>query len=256
MNKTALITGASKGIGLEMARLHASSKGNLVLTARSEKELLEIKSELEAQFPINVYVIAKDLSSPDAPKALFDEIKRQHIEVDYLINNAGFGDYGYFSDTEWVRYRQMIDLNVSALTELCYLFGKDWKGRKPGKILNVASTAAFQPGPKMAVYFATKAYVLSFSEAVGQELNKQGISVTALCPGPTATYFMEDSRMKASGMVKRQKLPTPVQVAEYGYKAMLKGKAVAVHGTMNRVIANANRFLPRKWVVKLTAKLL
>lgn len=256
MRDIALITGASKGIGFELAKIHASKGGDLVLTARNEEELLKIKTQFEKEYSVKIWVIAKDLSIEGASQSLFDEVKQRQIDVDILINNAGFGDYGFFCNTDWERYRQMLDLNIIALTQLCHLFLSDWKGRKQGKILNVASTAAFQPGPKMAVYFATKAFVLSLSQAIRQEVKKDRISVTALCPGPTATFFMEDSQMKASGMVKGKKLPSAKDVAIYGYRAMLKGKPVAIHGTMNRIIANLSRFLPRSWVVSSVDKIM
>lgn len=256
MRDIALITGASKGIGFELAKIHASKGGDLVLTARNEEELLKIKTQFEKEYSVKIWVIAKDLSIEGASQSLFDEVKQRQIDVDILINNAGFGDYGFFCNTDWERYRQMLDLNIIALTQLCHLFLSDWKGRKQGKIINVASTAAFQPGPKMAVYFATKAFVLSLSQAIRQEVKKDRISVTALCPGPTATFFMEDSQMKASGMVKGKKLPSAKDVAIYGYRAMLKGKPVAIHGTMNRIIANLSRFLPRSWVVSSVDKIM
>lgn len=256
IKKVAFITGASKGIGLEIARIHAVHGNNLVLTARSLHDLQKIKAGFESEYPITVTIIAKDLSVGGAVKEIFNEIKQQNIDVDYLVNNAGFGDYGYFADTNWDRYNSMINLNISALTELCHLFISDWQGRKAGKILNVASTAAFQPGPKMAVYFATKAYVLSLSQAIGQEVRKEGITVTAFCPGPTNTNFMDDSQMIVSRMVAGHKLPTPEDVARRAYKAMMRGKPVAIHGTKNRIMANLNRFVPRSWATTVTDKLL
>ena len=256
MKKVAFITGASKGIGLEIARIHAAHGDDLILTARSLHDLQEIKTHFECEYPVKVTIIAKDLSMAGSAEEVFDEIKQQHIDVDYLVNNAGFGDYGYFADTNWDRYSAMINLNISSLTELCHLFISDWQGRKAGKILNVASTAAFQPGPKMAVYFATKAYVLSFSQAIGQEVKKDGITITAFCPGPTNTNFMDDSQMIVSRMVAGHKLPAPKEVARCAYKAMISGKSVAIHGTKNRIMANLNRFVPRSWATKITDKLL
>lgn len=256
MKKVAFITGASKGIGLEIARIHAAHGDDLVLIARSLHDLQEIKTGFENEYPVKVTIIAKDLSVAGAAEEVFNEIKQRNIDVDYLVNNAGFGDYGYFADTDWTRYSAMINLNISALTELCHLFISDWQGQKAGKILNIASTAAFQPGPKMAVYFVTKAYVLSFSQAIGREVKKEGITVTAFCPGPTHTNFMDDSQMIVSKMVAGRKLPTPEEVAQCAYKAMMRGKSVAIHGTMNRILANLNRFVPRSWSTAVTDKLL
>ena len=256
MNSTALITGASKGIGAELARIFASKNTNLALVARSEKELTDLKEQLETQFGISVMVITKDLAKPESVQEVFDEIKSAGVEVDYLVNNAGFGDFGTLTHTDWKRYEQMINLNVSALSHLCYLFAKEWQGRKSGKIMNVASTAAFQPGPKMAVYFASKSYVLSFSQAIGNELRQYGITVTALCPGPTETNFLEAAHMQPNGLLMGRKLPSAKDVAQFGYKAMMKGKPVAIHGFLNRFVANFVRFLPRKMVVKLSEKVL
>ncbi len=256
MKKVAFITGASKGIGLEIARIHAAHGDDLVLSSRSLPDLQEIKTKFENDYPVNVAIFAKDLSVTGAAEELYHEIKEHHIDVDYLINNAGFGDYGYFAATRLSRYNNMINLNISALTTLCHLFIRDWQGRKTGKILNVASTAAFQPGPKMAVYFATKAYVLNFSQAIGRELKKEGITVTAFCPGPTNTNFMDDSQMIVSRMVAGRKLPAPEEVAQCAYTAMIRGKSVAIHGTMNRLLANLNRFVPRNWATAVSDKLL
>lgn len=173
------------------------------------------------------------------------------------MNNAGFGDFGYFSDTEWERHEQMIALNISALSQLCHLFIQDWIPRKSGRILNVASTAAFQPGPRMSVYFASKSYVTSFSQAIGHELRKHGITVTALCPGPVSTNFGKAARMQhPNGILKDMKTPSPKEVVEFGYKAMMKRKPLVIQGALNRMVANSIRFMPRKWLVNLSAKLI
>lgn len=256
MNKTALITGASKGIGRELALLFAEKRCHLVLVARSEKELIQFKKELEEQFPVTVLVLVNDLSLPEAAQELFDEIKGREIDPDYLVNNAGFGDYGAFADTSWERYEKMIALNVTTLTHLTHLFVNDWRGRKHGRILNISSTAAFQPGPMMAVYFATKAFVLHLSEAIGDELKEDHITVTALCPGPTDTHFGEESKMNASQLVKNVKIAGAREVALLGFNAMMKGKPVAIHGAMNRLVPFAIRFMPRKWVTRLSAKVM
>ncbi len=249
---TALITGASNGIGLELARTHASHGDNLVLVARNLAKLNEIKVELEQRYHIKVYNIGKDLSQPNAAQEVYDETKQQNIQVDYLINNAGFGDFGLFYETDWNKELQMINLNITTLTQFTKLYLRDMVTRRSGKIMNVASTAAFQSGPTMAVYYATKAYVLSFSEAIDNEVRDKGVTVTTLCPGATESGFQAAAAMEESALVKGRKLPTSKEVADYGYKAMMKGKTVAIHGLMNAIMANAVRFLPRAWVVKIT----
>jgi len=253
--KTALITGASSGIGKELAFIHASKNGNLVLVARNIEKLNLIKNELENKYGISVYVIKKDLSLTDSALEVYNEIKKQQIKVDYLINNAGFGDFGFFIDNNWIKEQQMINLNITTLTHLCKLFLKDMVKRGHGKIMNVASTAAFQPGPTMAVYYATKAYVLHFTEAVANEVEKTGVSITALCPGATASGFQAAAKMEDSNLVKGKRLPTSKQVAKYGYKSMLRGKRVAIHGFKNYLLANSIRFTPRSLVIKIVRKL-
>jgi uncharacterized protein len=253
MFKTALITGASSGIGFELAYIHASKGDNLVLVARNEERLKELKVTLEKQFCINVYIIAKDLSLPNSPQEVFDETNNHHIQIDYLINNAGRGDYGYFKDTDWDKEFKMIQLNVVALTHLTKLYVNQMLVRKEGKILNIASVAAFQPGPKMAVYFATKSFVLNFSEAIHQEVSKHGITVTTLCPGPTNTGFFDAAGMSKIPFFNQNNLPIAKDVALCGYQAMMKGKQVVIHGFVNKIMVFLVRFTPRTWVVKIAA---
>lgn len=252
---TALITGASNGIGLELAKVHAAKGDNLVLVARNKSKLDELKSEWEKQYKVSVYTIGKDLSLANAAQEVFDETQNQKIQVDYLINNAGFGDFGMFYETDWNKELQMINLNITTLTQFTKLYLKEMVKRRSGKIMNVASTAAFQSGPTMAVYYATKAYVLSFSEAIDNEVSDKGVTVTALCPGATESGFQAAAAMEESALVKGRKLPTSKEVAEYGYKAMMQGKTVAIHGLMNWIMANSVRFTPRAWVVKITRKI-
>lgn len=252
---TALITGASNGIGLELAKVHASKGGNLVLVARNKSKLEELKTQLEQQYKIKVYIIGKDLSANNAAQEVYDETQKQNIQIDYLINNAGFGDFGMFAETDWNKELQMINLNITTLTQFTKLYLQDMVKRRNGKIMNVASTAAFQSGPTMAVYYATKAYVLSFSEAIDNEVSDKGVTVTALCPGATESGFQAAAAMEESNLVKGKKLPTSKEVAEYGYAAMLKGKTVAIHGFMNWFLANSVRFMPRALVVKVTRKM-
>lgn len=253
--KTALITGASGGIGLELAKIHASKGGNLVLAARNKPALDELKNQLEQQYGVAVHTIGTDLSAPGAAQQVYTNVQQNNIVTDYLINNAGFGDFGLFHESDWNKQQQMISLNIMALTHLCHLFLGDMVQRRSGRIMNVASTAAFQPGPTMAVYYATKAYVLNFSEAIDNEVRDKGITVTALCPGATQSGFQSAANMEDSALVKGRRLPSSAEVAAYGYEAMLKGKTVAIHGTMNALMANSVRFVPRAWVVKITRKI-
>jgi short-subunit dehydrogenase len=254
--KTALITGASAGIGMELARVLAKAGHSLVLVARSEEKLSDLKSELEKNHKVKVDYLVKDLSEKNSCREVYEVIQQSKIEVDVLINNAGFGDFGDFSTANWEKLDKMIQLNVSALTQLTKLFLPQMIAHRYGRIMNVASVAAFQPGPFMAVYFATKAYVLSFSEALNGELKDSGVTVTALCPGPTESNFMEVSNMSESTLVKGRKFPSSLSVAEYGYRSMMNGKPVAIHGTGNYFLANLNRFVPRNWVVGIARKLM
>lgn len=182
MNNSALITGATGGIGLELAKIHASKGDNLVLVARNKAKLEEIKLEFEALYHVKVMVIAKDLSKVNAAQEVYNQTTTEQIKIDFLINNAGFGDFGMFVETDWFKESEMIALNIVALTQLTKLYAQDMISNEFGRIMNVASIAAFLPGPKMAIYYATKAYVLSFSEAIANEMADQGVTVTTLCP--------------------------------------------------------------------------
>ena len=252
MSKTALITGASGGIGLELARIHAQNGGNLVLVARNKIKLDAIKSEFESKYHITVLVISMDLAVTDAARELFDAVQKQNIKVDYLINNAGFGDYGLFAETDWEKESRMIQLNIATLTQLTRLFLPEMIHNGGGKIMNLGSTASFQPLPLMAVYAATKAFVLSFSEAINNELAGKGITVSALCPGLTESGFVDAAAMNQSKMANSKKLPTSQEVAEFGYNAMMEGKAVAIHGFKNKTLANLGKLAPRSLVVKMS----
>jgi len=255
MKNTALITGASSGIGYELAKIHASENGDLVLVARSENKLLALKEEILKINPVKVEIIVKDLSKDNAAQEVYDILKEKSIDVNYLVNNAGFGDYGFFHETNWEKEAQMIDLNMKALTHFTKLFVKDMINRGEGKILNVASTAAFQPGPLMAIYYATKHYVLAFSEAIANELKGTGVTVSTLCPGPTESGFVDAASLSESKLFQRMTLATSKEVAEYGYKKMLKGKTVAIHGVMNRIMANSSRFVPRNLITGIVRKM-
>jgi short-subunit dehydrogenase len=252
--KTALITGASSGIGYELAKVFAKKNIDLVLTARSEGKLFEIKDELENEYGISVIIIPLDLSDYQNSLKIYELLKAKKITVEYLINNAGFGDYGFFHESDWQKQEQMINLNITALTYLTHLFLKDMVARKSGKIMNVSSTAAFQPGPLMTVYYATKAFVQNFSEALANEVKGFGVTITALCPGPTESNFQAAAEMSDSPLFKR-KMPTSLDVAEYGFKAMMAGKTVAIHGVQNKILHKIVRFSPRKLVTSAVRKI-
>ncbi|HEY6160719.1 MAG TPA: SDR family oxidoreductase [Bacteroidia bacterium] len=253
MKQTALITGASSGIGYELAKIMAGKGYDLVLIARNTKPLEEIAHSFKGK--VSVLVMAKDLSGENAPQEVFEELQKKNIAVDILVNNAGFGDFGKFAETDWKKEKMMIDLNVRSLTEMTKLFLPAMVKRKSGRIMNLASTASFQPGPLMSVYYATKAYVLFFTEGIAEELRGSGVTVTALCPGPTRSGFQAASALENSKLVKDRKLPTAKEVAEYGYKAMVRGKVVAIHGLMNRLMAQSPRFTPRALVRKVVMRL-
>jgi uncharacterized protein len=252
---TALITGASSGIGLEFAKTFAAAKNNLVLVARSEGKLVALANELKTAYGITVKVITADLSNMNEVQKVYDTCKSENITVDYLVNNAGSGEFGLFAEGNWDKTEQMIDLNIKSLTKMCRLFIPDMIARKAGKIMNVASTAAFQPGPTMAVYYATKSYVLFFSEAIYNELQGSGVSVTCLCPGATESGFQAAAAMEESNLVKGKKLPTSKEVAEFGYKAMMNNKMTVIHGFMNTLMATSVRFTPRKLVLWMVRKI-
>jgi uncharacterized protein len=254
MAQTALITGASSGIGLELARIFAKDGYHTVLVARSGDKLQQLESELR-KYGVEVRSITADLSRMDEVEKVYRQLQEENIAIDYLVNNAGFGEYGPFHQTAWAKEAMMIDLNVKSLTYMTKLFLDDMLPRRSGRILNVASTAAFQPGPNMAVYFATKAFVLSFSEAISSELEGTGITVTALCPGLTDTGFIQAANMEGSRLVKGRKMPSSAEVARYGYEALMKGKVVAIHGWLNKIAAASVRFAPRSLVRKAVRKI-
>jgi short-subunit dehydrogenase len=245
MKNTALITGSSGGIGYELAGIHASKGGDLILVARNRDKLVKLKTDLEKNYHINVHIIIKDLSVPGAAREVFDEVKIHRIVVEYLVNNAGFGDSGFFAESDWPKQEQMINLNIMSLAHLTWLFLPDMISRNRGKIMNVASTAAFIPGPTMAVYYATKAFVLSFSQAIDNEVRDHGITVTSLCPGPTRSGFRDTASPEDSWIPEKDKTPGAREVAEYGYYSMMSGKTVAIHGFTNKILAHSARIIPR-----------
>ena len=248
MQEYAVVTGATSGIGLEFARLFAADAISLVLVARGKAELEQVARELRDSFAVDVHIIAADLSKMPDVEPVYAYTTANKLPVRYLINNAGVGDYGQFIDGSWQKEFGMINLNIVALTYLTKQYAALFVKNGSGHIVNVASTAAFIPGPLMAVYYATKAYVLHFSEAVATELHKHGVRITALCPGPTASKFQEAAAMSDSKLVQGKMLPTAAEVARYGYKAMRRGKVVAIHGTSNKLGTYAVRLLPRRTV--------
>ncbi|MDF1755014.1 MAG: SDR family oxidoreductase [Verrucomicrobiales bacterium] len=249
MNPTALITGASSGIGKELAAIHAERGGNLVIVARSGDKLNELKNDLEKQHSVEVTPIVKDLTKPGAAREVYDEVTAAGIEIDYLINNAGFGGQGKFHERDWSEDLAMIQLNVIATTALTRFFLPDLVKRNRGKILNVSSTASLLPGPLQAVYFATKAYVTSFSNALAGELHDTDITVTALMPGATETDFASTSGMEKTDLFS--KMATARSVAEDGYEAMLAGKLDVITGVSagQRLSLAAIPFSPKKMLL-------
>ncbi len=254
-NNTALITGATTGIGYELTKLFANDGFNLVLVARNEERLSAIKSDLSEKYGISIKTIAKDLSLPESSQAIYDELEKESIMIDILVNNAGFGLHGFFCETDIEMELKMIRLNIIALTHLTKLMLKDMISSDGGKILNVASTAGFIPGPLMAVYYATKAYVLSFSDALSNELSGTGITVTVLCPGPTKTEFANVANTNNTTLFNTafMKVMSAEKVARIGYRALMKGESTVIAGFMNKlIIQSAVRTSPRKIVAKIT----
>jgi uncharacterized protein len=252
---TALITGASSGIGYELARAFAVHGHNVVLVARSKERLVPLASELEAAHGIAAWVIPADLAVPTAPTEVYAEVERLGIAVDVLVNNAGFGTNGPFAETELTDELQMLQVNVVALTHLTKLFLRDMLARRHGRIMNVASTAAFQPGPFMAVYYASKAYVLSFSEALAAELQASGVTVTALCPGPTVTEFQQRAQMQDTRLMHSPLVMDAAKVARIGYRGLMAGKVIVIPGVANRLLASVVRLTPRAFVRQVTRRL-
>lgn len=245
---TALITGASTGIGYALSRCFAADHHDLILVARQEQKLHAVAEELRGTFGVAAHVIVADLAQPDAPRKLADAVQANALAVDFLVNNAGFGLGGPFSETALAAELEMIQVNIASLVYLTKLFLPAMIERKSGRIMNVASTAAFQPGPFMAVYYATKAFVLSFSEAISNELSGTGVTVTALCPGPTASDFQARANIQETRLIKSKMmgLMSAEAVAQIGYRGLLSGKRVVVPGLMNKLGVQGTRLTPRR----------
>ncbi|RTL22718.1 MAG: SDR family oxidoreductase [Burkholderiales bacterium] len=246
----ALVTGASSGIGLHLSEELAAQGHDLVLVARRESALQSLAERLRRQ-GATVTVIALDLAAD--PDTLTARLAALGLHPEVLVNNAGFGLFGKHADTDLADEQQLIDLNITALTRLTKQLLPGMLARGRGRILNVASTAAFQPGPYMAVYYASKAYVLSYSEALAEELRGTGVSVTALCPGPTASGFQDRAAMQQSALVRNKRLPSAQSVARYGVQALMRGRTVAIPGWLNCLMAQSVRFTPRRVVTRLVA---
>ena len=258
MAKTALITGGTAGIGRELARCFAREGHDVVLVARSAERLEEACKELREAFDVKATPLPADLSDPAAPQMIFDRLESDGTEIEYLVNNAGFGTNGPFDKSDLATELEMIQVNVSALVAMTHLFLGPMVARKSGRIMNVASTAAFQPGPHMAVYCATKAFVLSFTEAIDIELKGTGVTVTGLCPGATTTEFQARAKIEDIPLIKGGMVPvmTAKAVAEQGYRAMMSGKTVYVNGAMNKLGVLSIRIAPRKMAATLAGKMM
>ena len=250
--QTALITGASGGIGYELAKLFARDHYDLVLVARRSGKLNQVAAELQGQFGVGVKTVALDLVASPASEFLFDQLGREGVAVDVLVNNAGFGGFGEFAAMTEEEILGQISLNITALTHLTRLFLPAMLARRSGKIMNVASTAAFQPGPLMAVYYATKAYVLSFSEALANEVAGSGVVVSCFCPGATDTGFAKRAGTEDSRLFKKLGPMSVETVASDGYRGLMAGRTVVISGTRNWLVAESVRFAPRKVVTAIS----
>jgi short-subunit dehydrogenase len=253
MSNTALITGASGGIGLELARIHAQKGGNLILVARSEAKLNALAEELSAQHGISVTVIVEDLAQPESAQRIFDQTEKLGLQVDTLINNAGFGGHGLFHERSLLAEQQMMQVNMISLTNLTHHYSQGMVARRQGKILNISSTASFMPGPLQAVYYASKAFVTSFTQAIAQEMAEFNVTATALCPGPVATGFVSAGNLEGVDIFKNAK--TARSVAQCGYTAMEQGELVAFNEAGLKFALNwIIPLLPRKILLKVSRK--
>ena len=250
-HETVLITGASSGIGLELARYFAADGCRLVLVARNTTALQSLADELYQTHKIETRVLTADLSLSETPKRIFDELHETGVTVDVLVNNAGFGALGAFAELPLQRQLEMLQVNITALTELTGLFLPGMIQRQRGGILNVGSVAGFEPGPGMAIYHATKAYVLSFTEALAEELTGTSVTVTALCPGPTATNFGKVANFLKERQLKKIPKMSAEKVAQYGHDAYRKGRVLAIPGLRNHFLIFLVRIMPRRYVRKI-----
>ncbi len=253
--ETVLITGASSGIGKDLAEIFAGKKYNLILVARNKDVLHQMAIDYEQRFSIKINYFEMDLSTHNSATRLYNSVKDLGKNIDILINNAGIGMYGEGSEMEAEKVSAMLDLNINSLTELTLLFAHDMKQKHKGKILNVASTAAFQPVPYMAAYAASKAYVLSFSEALHIELKKYGVTVSVLCPGATATHFAKTAKAESSKLFQYGVMESK-EVAEKAYEGIIKNKTIIITGRLNAFLSRSVSFLPRKWAAIVAGKMM
>ena len=249
MNETVLVTGASSGIGLELAKCFAADKSNLVLIARNTGAMETLAAELRREHKIEIHVIGADLTQPESPQKIFDDLKGRGVTVDVLVNNAGFGLHGGFAELPLARQLEIVQVNVTALVALTGLFLPGMVQRRRGGILNVSSVAAFLPGPYMAIYYASKAFVQSFSEALFEELRDTGVSVTSLCPGPTESNFSQVARSYQSRQMQASKMSS-AEVAVAGHRAFREGRCVDVPGAKNRLLVQLTKIIPRSTIRK------
>jgi short-subunit dehydrogenase len=252
--QTALITGASTGIGRDLAIVFAENGFDLVINARRPEPLELLAAELRTKHGINVRVLPKDLSSPSAPREISEELSRDNVIVDVLVNNAGFGGHGWFARMDEAEVLAMLQVNVIALTQLTRLFLPGMIERRRGRMMNVSSTAAFQPGPLMAVYYASKAYVQSLSEALASETRGTGVTITALCPGPTTTQFAARAGVGDARLFKRSPMDS-MTVARVGFAGLMRGVPVVIPGLKNRFLVHAGRFSPRAMVISIARRI-
>ena len=255
MDNTALITGASAGIGYELSKIFAKNGYNLLLVSRNKQRLEVIAKEMENQHDILAKVMSKDLSKSSAPQELYDDIVSDGININVLVNNAGIGTNGKFTDFSVDKHMDLLQLNITTLTLLCKLFGTDMVKKRSGSILNIASTAAFQAGPFMSTYYASKAYVLMFSEALHNELAQDGVIVTVLCPGPTHTEFFERNEMIDTKLAKSPYIMKAADVAQAGFTGLMNGKKIVIPGLINKLLAFTVRFTPRSVITLITRSL-
>ena len=255
LRTTALITGGSTGIGLDLAREFALHGHDLVIVARNRDRLDQAAGSLEGKYGVKVTAIPSDLSVDGSAQRLYDAVIAEGVQVDYLVNNAGFGLGGEFADTDLERELDMIQLNVSAVVHMTKLFMQPMLKRKKGRIMNVGSTAGFQPGPLMSIYYATKAFVLSFSEAIAEELRDSGVTVTCLCPGPTDTEFAHVAGIRETRLFTQMGVKGSAAVAKFGYRAMMNGDRVAIPGVRNRMLVQVERAAPRRLVTTIVRKI-
>lgn len=252
--ETVLITGASSGLGMELAKLFAADGSDLVLVARREDRLKELAEQLKSEHGVEVYVLPKDLSKKSAPEEIFSHLNKENIQIDVVVNNAGFGNKGHIAELDTDLQLDMIQVNLVALTHLTRLFIPGIIERGYGGILNVGSLAGFQPGPNLAVYFATKAYVLSFTEALAEEISNPNIKITCLAPGPVKTEFGEKSDLEDSLLFKVS-LMEMEPVVRAGYEGFRKGQTIVIPGLKQQIVPFLNRFTPRLLVRKIAKKL-